>query len=84
MSKELKALYLECQNDTSLPPLDDNDDYFTSATSAQKHQYIFIVLKKALKVFLKNKELAKYQTEKIFELEARIKRLENKIQKNIG
>jgi hypothetical protein len=84
MNLELKQLHNETQSDDSLPPLDDNDEFFEVATAEQRTHYIYETLKKALRIFLKNKELAKYQTEKILDLEARVKRLEKIINKNIG
>jgi hypothetical protein len=77
--KDLKAKYFDYINESEiLPVLDDNDEYFNQFTAEEKLGYMFIVLKKALSVFLKEKELNKIQTEKILDLENRIKQLEKK------
>jgi hypothetical protein len=84
MKNHLKTMHKMYQEDDSLPPLDNNDDFFTAFTSSQKHQYVYHALKKALKMFILNKHMVKIQTEKIIELEARIKKLESQIQKHFG
>ena len=83
MQKLKEKFHEYIKGSSELPPLDDNDDYFKNASNDDKVGYIFSVLKKALAVFISEKELNQRQTEKLLELEARIAILEKRSEKNM-
>jgi len=79
MGIDLKQLIRDFKNDDSLPPFDDNDDFFNAFNDEQKFQYLYEGLKTALKMFVVyQKDINLGLVNKVSELESRLNTIEKR------
>lgn len=78
-NKDLKDIYYDYMNDTSLPPYNDDDSFFDKLTDAEKSAYLYQSAKKALGMFYKQKDYNDILMKEVLELRQKIKILEKQL-----
>ena len=77
--KDLKDIYYDYQNDTSLPPYNDDDAFFDEFTDSQKIAYLYQATKKALGMFYKQKSYNDILMREVLEIRQKVKILEKQL-----
>lgn len=78
-NKDLKDIYYDYMNDTSLPEYNDDASLFDKLTDAEKFTYLHQSAKKALGMFYKQKDYNDILMEEVLELRQKVRIFEKHI-----
>jgi len=78
-NKDLKDIYYDYMNDTSLPEYNNDDSFFDKLTDAEKLAHLYQSSKKTLGMFYKQRDYNDILMKEVLELRQKIKIFEKQL-----
>jgi len=78
-NKDLKDIYYEYMNDSSLPVYNEDDSFFDKLTDPEKLAYLYQSSKKTLGMFYKQRDYNDILMKEVLELRQKIKNIEKQL-----